>query len=1301
MFKFTVTYSISGEFDYFEKNQISIHIPISILKDAKGDPADYFDISLPLDTDPNLTNDNVFVYKIDKDENGKDEIVVYNRLPCPAAQHGYFDIGYSTNKRTYDYMDYDPDGETPEDRNPSADFSAKIVISRNDEEHSETSDPAHVYIDTTAKITKMEKYAPQKLYSSWQTSSWGAAPEDDNGQYYYLIWQVRSYITATQRYDFSLVDTFNVTGGEVVAIKMQGQNKYVPITDENCGKVYNQTVSYPGGRYDNVITRHAKDPYADMPTYSFTNRADGHVDPLDEIDSPTDAYATKRWAYERPVFQPGSGVGLSFDKYGLDFKDQRVYDSEDVRTFTLDDYHNETSDTIPNLAWYTSTAATTYALTVPEGADRTDPNSYFQIPATVELTDNTIKVRMIGQNNNDAVELVPGEYRFDKVVISYTMLDAYFDAASQSFKTKTVTYEPNEAIKIFAQFGTDEWVEVGSFACANATFTPTSEGTAHSVTASGKTITFGDNTCTGYRLVATNMHYRTTLGAKPYATLLRCEKVTNVVDQAYRVAQNEFAIVNTARTAVYDNNGVVKKTASASGVDYVIGVTRSSEIKKTVRFKNDPLKKRCLLTWTITMNETSQIQNGERIYVEQQSGVFYDLLPYGGNFDKSSLVVSADGYRLNPNQYSYETVTNYNGSGRTLLIVRITEPAKRTYSFNYQTSHSWDSIAEFGNHVHNSVAYETGNDDIGDGLPDNGGSLIDRVLMTDLDPDTNAKKFIYAQCSHDIVALTAGNLGLYKKVMAEGDADYEYATTTVDGGSYSYKIHFATDAATWVKDMIIFDSLENFVLNDGVTTSDWHGILQGFDLTVLEANDIAPVLYYSKVENLSIPSLNATADYDFSQHDDIWIAATGPSDPGFAEATAFAIDIRKLKNDQPFVMDPSRAITAIVYMKAPDALDSEATDPTAYNNIYLFNSVKFGHDSEFADASLNHQDYTRITFRQISDLKVLKVDYDIYSTTGELVPIPGITFRLFGDSYYGDFIDYTYTTNSQGIITFRDLPRGTYTLQEQDGIDDFVEDHTEMTVTVDHNGNVFIGDPVGDGTYTYEPYGDIVIGYNEDEEAWVLSNKERVHGDLDFDKVGRVVGESYTTMLHNVSFLIYGTSYYSQEINMAVSSGGDGVVHIRNLEQGKYSMVETSTDERYFPLDTVFTVICDANGIITISYVDENGNTVYPLDPDTGNFTVVNKPYYEFKLWKYNKANNAIVPGATFRLTGEDYYAERTSGSDGIILFDYLVPGTYVLKETVAPAGFELDKESHAVIVDEDGNVTIDGKTQQQFIDEY
>lgn len=129
---------MSGEIEYFESNQIEVRIPLSILKDRNGNPADYFEMSLPRDDEEGLDDDNVFVYRIDEETN---EIVVYNRLPCPAAQHGYFEISYSTNKRTYDYQDYDPDGETPGDRNPSADFQVTLTISRDGETHSETSDP--------------------------------------------------------------------------------------------------------------------------------------------------------------------------------------------------------------------------------------------------------------------------------------------------------------------------------------------------------------------------------------------------------------------------------------------------------------------------------------------------------------------------------------------------------------------------------------------------------------------------------------------------------------------------------------------------------------------------------------------------------------------------------------------------------------------------------------------------------------------------------------------------------------------------------------------------------------------------------------------------------------------------------------------------------------------------------------------------------------------------------------------------------------------------------------------------------
>ncbi|MBQ3867220.1 MAG: hypothetical protein II789_01600, partial [Clostridia bacterium] len=487
-FKFNVTYSVSGEFEYFEAHQIEIRIPVTILVDKDGNPADYFEMSLPHESDSNLDDDNVFVYRIEEDPvTHKKEIVVYNRLPCSAAQHGYFEVSYSTNKRTYDYQDYDPDGATPEDRNPSADFQATITISRDGETYSRESDPVHVYIDTMAKITKQEKAAPQKQYdggTQWQ-SNWGTKPADAN-QYYYLIWEVRSTIVATQRYDFTLVDTYDA-GGELVAIKMQGQSTYVPITDPDCGKLYNQTTSYPSGRYDYILTRHLKATYDPQETYSFLNKSVGYVHPLDGVDDDTEAPAQRRWTFEHPVFVPGSGVGISFDKYGLDYNDKKVVNSESIRMFDLEPYYqstvhnNHNRDTISNLKWYTSIAATTWNLTV-EG-DNKIPTNYGKKNVTVELTDNKIQIKALGPEGqpytNYSDYLVPGEYRFDKVSFGYSLLDAYFDEASQSFKTKAVTYTNEDAITFYAQFGTEAWVEVGSYYLKTGTFTATSDGTAH------------------------------------------------------------------------------------------------------------------------------------------------------------------------------------------------------------------------------------------------------------------------------------------------------------------------------------------------------------------------------------------------------------------------------------------------------------------------------------------------------------------------------------------------------------------------------------------------------------------------------------------------------------------------------------------------------------------------------------------------------------------------------------------------------------------------------------------------------
>ena len=1304
-FKFNVTYSVSGEFEYFESNQIEVRIPMSILKDRNGNPADYFEMSLPRDDEEGLDDDNVFVYRIDEETN---EIVVYNRLPCPAAQHGYFEISYNTSKRTYDYQDYDPDGEKPEDRNPSADFQATLTISRDGETHSKKSDPVHVYIDTSAKITKQTKAAPQKQYdggTQWQ-SNWGTKPADAD-LYYYLIWEVRSTIVATQRYDFTLTDTYDA-GGELVGIKMQGQSQYVPVSDLDCGKVYNQTTSYPNGRYDYILTRHLKSTYDPQETYSFLNKANGHVHPLDGVDADTDAPSQRRWTFEHPVFVPSGTVGVNgFDKYGLDYNDRKVVNSESIRMFDLEPYYLKNRDTIPNLKWYSGVTVTTWNLTV--DGDNRDPANYGKKNATVTLTDNQIKIRVLAPADSSAVAtlsrpLVAGEYRFDKVTFGYTFLDAYFDEESQSFKTKKVTYSEDDAIVFYAQFGTDEWVNVGSYNIITGVFTPTAEGTAHQVTAEGKTVLFGDGTCTGYRLASTNKHYRTSLTAYPYVTLLRCQLVTEVVDEAYDAQHNEIVVNNTADFAVYDGDEITDtpyRSGSKSGNDYATGIVRQSSITKTVRYVNQPVDQNVRLTWTVNMNETYLAGAGRRAYVPQESGVFYDLLPIGGTFDASSLVVWADSVRLNPNEYTYSLEQNFRNTGRWLLTIRISEPANRTYSFTYATNHSWDTISEFGTDVLNSVAYETGNVDIGDGSPDDGGpssGYPDHEWLIDLDPDTDAKKFIYTKVESTLHILTAGNLGLYKKIAAAGDEKYTYKTTTVSGGDYSYRIHFATDAATWAKDMILVDSLENFITLEN-QSSEWHGILQGFDMSVLTARGIDWKLYYSTTFTGNfVEALNITADYDFSAHTDVWAAATNENDPALVDATAWAIDLRMGKNGEKFVLDPSSAISVTVFMKAPETLESDSIDPIAYNNIYLLNSVKFGKDSEFSDFSSNHQDYTQISFRQIADVELLKIDSEAYETTGEIVPIPGITFRLWGDSQYGDVIDITLTTNSQGKIVFDDIPRGNYHLQEVDGVDDYLQDHTQMTLTIDQNGVVNIGEPQGGGTYDWTVYGSLVIGVDNETGVWTLGNPPRIHGDLAFDKKGAVDGERYTVPVPYVKFVLTGTSDYGTDVRMILTGGADGVVHINNLEKGTYEMVETEAGSGYTLNGTVFTVRCDETGEITIYYKDGD-EIIYPLE--NGIFTIINEPFHTLKLWKYNSVNFAIVAGAKFSLSGSNYYEEAVSEASGLITFNNLRSGTYTLKELEAPSGFELDPASHIVVISEDGSATIDGKTIDQFVVEF
>ena len=285
--------------------------------------------------------------------------------------------------------------------------------------------------------------------------------------------------------------------------------------------------------------------------------------------------------------------------------------------------------------------------------------------------------------------------------------------------------------------------------------------------------------------------------------------------------------------------------------DYMQKVIQESEIRKDIA-QTQNLKKESAfsITWNVSVHEKYTDEEGmHSIY--QQSGRFYDLLPIGTVLDQKSVSVTASGRNLLAGGYTVDIIDNYMNSGRTMLVVDILEPTNSKYILSYTTLYSYDSIKDYGKNLLNSAAYETGNDRIAEGYPDNGGEITDKDLFTDIDKDTDARKFLYTEARYNVAVTVASSTGLKKQVKSLKDKQYSYSTTVNVGEDYSYQVRLANDSTTRSKDIVFFDSLENFYQKSSETSptipSDWKGVLQGIDLTNMRFKGISPKVYLSNI----------------------------------------------------------------------------------------------------------------------------------------------------------------------------------------------------------------------------------------------------------------------------------------------------------------------------------------------------------------------------------------------------------------------------------------------------------------------
>ena len=789
------------------------------------------------------------------------------------------------------------------------------------------------------------------------------------------------------------------------------------------------------------------------------------------------------------------------------------------------------------------------------------PEYFNQIPVRYELIDDGVYIYEDSQNGGTDTTrmLTSDDFQIDQVSYQVHIQGSYYDEDRCSIRPTTGVFTDDD-ILIISTLSTDhenDWQQVATVnlktgvpTIINDLRVQSIEGETPTSTHNTKGVIKFANNVIGYKMETSNAYYFTEIDTVPQMRIKKSDYVMSVIGDI-----DSMALRNTVTGNVYETKGTVSDTSddtrifhrSEQETDFARVTERDSYLqKKVTSVSNNKIKKTFSINWKVTQKETITEGMGVTSYVPQDSGTFYDLLPAGMHVNLKSVSVKTESGFLQEGTYEAEVISNYKDSGRDLLKV------------------NWDGIKDFGADIYNPVAYETGNDQIKYGYPDNGGGDAssgqgylrdsEKELMSGLDPSRSGNLFIYSGEYYDIAAVTAANANVRKHIRNSEESSWSYSTETTINGEYFYRLRFMSAVKSTTKDIILFDSLENYRVN-GTDESDWHGYLQDVDVSQMRLKGADPVIYLSAVTDLDLDAHHDLTDST------IWTEMSEFGD--MSAAKAIAIDIRKDTEGNDFELPEMESVVAVLKMKAPVTADtSKARTPVAFNNVYISDVVT--RDGGQPVAYFDHHDYTQITF-------VVKGDFSIHKTAeDDGSEIRNIKFRLLGTSDYGQDIDMIGITNRRGGLKFTDIPRGTYTFYEYEGVPDYLENHDEHIVQIDAAGNVLF-----DGVIT----NDIPVE---------ITNAPRVHADVEIIKRDN---SRKNIVIPDTTFKLSGISEYGTEVVMLETTGEDGVLVFKNLEWGTYEMVEVTSNPDYINDGRKYTVIVDETGGTQVIGADEEKYT--------------------------------------------------------------------------------------------------------------
>ncbi|MEJ5921819.1 MSCRAMM family protein [Bifidobacterium thermophilum] len=237
----------------------------------------------------------------------------------------------------------------------------------------------------------------------------------------------------------------------------------------------------------------------------------------------------------------------------------------------------------------------------------------------------------------------------------------------------------------------------------------------------------------------------------------------------------------------------------------------------------------------------------------------------------------------------------------------------------------------------------------------------------------------------------------------------------------------------------------------------------------------------------------------------------------------------------------------------------------------------------------------------------------------------------------------------------------------------------------------------GTGQISYSNKAQLYGQTSDVSQTTQLSNDSSSSASVPVIKILKNDSGNLDKPLSGAKFKLYRAKDNAPVTDREFTTGVDGIATITGREDTdgwslfegvKYYLVETQAPQGFTKRDDkiYFTVKDNPTGADEYpdSYTIPWSNA--PRKTDTA-----------FTIHKIDANTSADLQGAQFTLsgrrsTGEDITQVSTSTAGGMARFTGLKAGTYTLKESQAPNGYETPSTSHIIVVGTDLGVTYDGK---------